>query len=1318
MEAGQLIGGRYIVEKIAGAGGMGRVYRARDNEHQGLVALKVLNLDAKKYSRRFNREAQLLKELEHPKVVRFIDNGITKAGEPFIVMEWVDGEDVRQRMNRKPLTPFETMTIVRQIAQALGAAHQIGIIHRDLKPSNLMLIDNNHENAKLLDFGIARWRGPLVDKMTKTGISIGTPGYMAPEQARGEKDIDGRADIYALGCVIYEVLTGRRPFAGDSKKQTQSKPLIPPRISTTRNDISAGFDELIASMIAEDPSDRPKNGEALVSLIDDIGARSNPNHSVHTPRITGGERKLLSMVLVGASGDNRVATVTMDGPEDPGTEAYKRPKKPSETSIGQELEKFIHTYGGQISLGHQGSIRGIFESTGSATDLVTQAAKCALAIRHFRPLLPMVLVTGRGELSSHSKRVEGEVVFQANALLKRHSKNTRDKNAALPTEHSQIHIDEVTAGLLNSRFEVGAHGSELVLKSERLDPVSRQLLGKQTQCVGREPEFMYLDRLFQSVIEKQTPRAVLLTAEAGVGKTRIQTEWVKRLKAKHSDLNVLVGRGDPVARGEAFHMMSRLIRETAGIIQQEPLPIRQKKLRARIGRNLSGEKALLVTEFLGEMSGSPFPAHEERLKLRSARSDATLMGDQIRFAWETFIAAECKSRPTLIVLEDLHWGDSPSIRLIDGILRNIQEGMWSLLAVARPEVHEVFPNLWKKHSVDTMRLTELSDTAAAQMIKQSLGDHLDGSSIKRLVKLSGGNAYYLEELIRAVSENRVQEVPGTILAMAQSRLDLLPASLRRVLRAGSVFGRIFWQRGVESLVGTDDQSLDLGAQLEELEDLEFISSKDSTVFPDEKEFSFHHELIRESAYSTLTERDKSIGHKLAGEWLEKNGSHDSLTLATHFELGASPERATSWYAKSAEQALEGDDLDAVLKRIHKGIACGAEGETLGLLRSLEARTQLWRGEYAVAEERSATAMDNQPVGSAEWYHSAGLRISAAGTLGDHQKVIAIANFIIDVSDGQVARGPQVTALAKAAGRCLFMGRYDEGVLLLGHLPEDLTYFAEKEPGVVGFILTAKGYLSHQDGDLASYLEHFEESTYFFQEAGDRRSAVVAQVNIGFAYLQLGNYSAAEAILQKVLDVSERMALGTTSSLARNNLGCVLTGLGRLDEAWDHELMAIESFALQGNVALANNSRVYLSKILQLKGNLNAAEREVRDALAKTTELPMFHAQALTQLGSLLLEKELLPEAIKTLEKAKELRDSMGQVLEVESEMLVLLHDVYEKSGRPEDAYKSAQTAYESLMSRTAKIRDPGWRACFTRNKAENRRILDLANQYGLTAVQT
>lgn len=208
-----MIGGRFRVVAPAGSGGMATVYRAIDQQSGDTVAVKLLEADYD--AARFEREVEVLAALVHPRIVRYLAHGLASERRAYLAMEWLQGEDLAERLARSGVTLREGLQIFRGLAEGLAAAHTQGIVHRDLKPSNVYLRDKRVDGAVLLDFGVARRMRDARGPQTRTGALVGTPNYMAPEQASGERSIGPEADVFALGCMLYECLIGaavcRRP---------------------------------------------------------------------------------------------------------------------------------------------------------------------------------------------------------------------------------------------------------------------------------------------------------------------------------------------------------------------------------------------------------------------------------------------------------------------------------------------------------------------------------------------------------------------------------------------------------------------------------------------------------------------------------------------------------------------------------------------------------------------------------------------------------------------------------------------------------------------------------------------------------------------------------------------------------------------------------------------------------------------------------------------------------------------------------------------------------------------------------------------------
>ncbi|MFF8675796.1 serine/threonine protein kinase [Streptomyces sp. NPDC015242] len=286
MEAGEVLDDRYRVNEALDQGGMGTIWTATDLETGQLVAVKVLRLDAYTQGRftpaerarrrvellkRFEREGVILEELKHPGIPRLLHRGYL-GEEPYLVMEYVQGVSLREFLDVRRPFPFDAaVAIAVQVAEALGHAHGNGVVHRDLKPGNVVIASVDGA-VKLLDFGIAYLTDPDATRYTALGATPGSAGYMAPEQLRGQQDISASVDLYAFGCVLFEVLTGEKPFEDkpDRNKDTQHLEDLPPRLRSINVGIPEELDDLVWDLLAKAPADRPETIDEVLDVLRDF----------------------------------------------------------------------------------------------------------------------------------------------------------------------------------------------------------------------------------------------------------------------------------------------------------------------------------------------------------------------------------------------------------------------------------------------------------------------------------------------------------------------------------------------------------------------------------------------------------------------------------------------------------------------------------------------------------------------------------------------------------------------------------------------------------------------------------------------------------------------------------------------------------------------------------------------------------------------------------------------------------------------------------------------------------------------------------------
>ena len=267
MEIGQIIKERYEITQLLGEGGMSFVYKAIDKQLQRTVAIKTLKpvyVEQEKFVERFKREAQTAANLNHPNIVQIFDWGI--GDEPFFVMEYIEGSTLTSIISKKKtLSISDILFIGAQVSSGLQAAHSQGLVHRDIKPGNIMITPQG--KVKVTDFGIVSLQNDESD-ITKTGSILGTASYISPEQAQG-KPVSKESDLYSLGTVLYELITGRPPFEGETPIATATKHITdkPEKLSSYRQNIPKGVENAILKLLHKYPKDRFKNAEDLRALL-------------------------------------------------------------------------------------------------------------------------------------------------------------------------------------------------------------------------------------------------------------------------------------------------------------------------------------------------------------------------------------------------------------------------------------------------------------------------------------------------------------------------------------------------------------------------------------------------------------------------------------------------------------------------------------------------------------------------------------------------------------------------------------------------------------------------------------------------------------------------------------------------------------------------------------------------------------------------------------------------------------------------------------------------------------------------------------------
>ncbi len=1281
-----MIADRFAVRALARVGGMARLYRAEDLLAGGSVALKVMARLGPSDEARFHREARVLAELAHPALVRYVAHG-EAGGVHYLAMEWLDGCDLAERLARGPLSAAAAVALVRSAAQALAVAHAHGVIHRDLKPSNVFLVDDKIERVKVIDFGIARFAHEA--SATVTGHVVGTPRYMAPEQVRARRDLDARCDVYGLGGLLFACVAGRPPFEGHDAMAVLAKVVLedPPRLDELVPGTPPALAELVIAMMAKDREDRPRDADAVVAALEGVPTATADDGGPARPlvAITPGEQRLLSLVLVAAAGTQTTDETSI------ATEERARRAVDDLAAVaaahGAELETLVDGTGLITVIG-----------AGTATDQTLQAVRCAMALRVIAPHNAIAVATGRGQVAR--QRPVGEVIDRSALLLR--AAGARDAPA--------IVVDETTAELVGERFEIVRDGELLTVVREREPERVRTLLGRSTACVGRDAELATLSALWDECVSEPSARAVLVTGGAGAGKSRLRYELCRRLAQRGDRFELWIGRGDPLGAGAPFALLAPAIRRAAGVLDGEPAAVRCDKLRARVSRHVAPADAARITEFIGELVGVPFP-DETSVRLRTARHDPRIMNEQMRRAWEDWVAAETAQHPLLIVLEDLHWGDWPTAKLIDAILSDAVDRPVMVVALARPEVKELLPGLWAGRAVTELPLRNLSRKASERLAREALGERASTAVVERIVHQAAGNALFLEELIRAVADGKGDELPGSVLAMMQARMDRLPPPARRVLRAASVFGNLFWADGVAALIGRDETELPLSDWLQFLLDDELIGRRGDRRFPREDELVFRHALVREAAYSLLTEDDRRLGHRTAGEWLEAAGESDAVVLAEHYERGGEPVRAAAWWRRATEQALGANDLPATVARGARGLACLGDGAATdatlrGVFELLRAQAYGWLGRYHDQDASARAAMAMLPIGDPAWSTAVAEAASARAMLGEQAPLVEVGKELLAAAPPLLDRA-FVLAVAYTASHLLFSGHHALAHQLLELIEPDVPRFTDDDPAVGAAVYRVQAVRAICAGDLAAGLVAKRASVEAYERAGDVPGAHQQRGNLGSVYVSLGAFAEAEVLLREATAAADRLGLPSVAALCRANLGTALGNLSKTDEATEVMRIAIKTLAEMCERRMEALTRADLAGILGRAGLLDAARAEATIAVELAADIPPSKAYALGFLARAALLAGDGAGALAAAAEAMTLLESLGGLDEGEAMVRLSFAESLDATGDRAGAAHAIARARARIEETAARIGDPTWRQSFLENVADCRRTLEL-----------
>ncbi len=962
----------YSVISELGRGGMGIVYKAEDTKLRRTVALKFLprQREASAEDRaRLLLEAQAAAGLNHPNIC--VIHSVEEDGdEQFIVMEFVDGITLRKKISEGALHIRQALDYCVQIAEALHDAHSRGIVHRDIKADNIMITPNGR--VKVMDFGLAKLKGRATD--TTSSGAAGTLVYMSPEQARGD-DVDAPSDIWSLGVLLYEMLTGRLPFSHDYEAAVVysllNEPPLPPR--DIREEISPKLEKIVLKCLRKESTERYASALQLAEELREVSGsdstadvRSFNSDRRREPK-KATERKpatILSLRLPGYS-DGAAAAES--------EEVYLFMER-----IGSTAEKTARKYDGTVGKISADEIRILFGLPEAIERPAEKAVRAAIeiraglqelgkkenALRHFNPAIAvdtgLVIAGDLGPGGTSDYTIVGDPMDLTDKVVRRLEKG---QIVVGPLTHKQTkeyfdYKQGPAVDLRNNRQRIPCF--ELVgpkQKSSRTTAISDRRIS--SPLVGRDREMNLLELHLLKAINGEGS-IVNIVGEPGLGKSRLIAE----LKQREAMNRVLLLEGKSVSYGRnlSFHPIIEILKRWARIEEDDPEPNAMEKLGRAIGAlNPDGTDEILP--FVASVMGMQLTDKQARF-IEGIAGEAMMKIVQKHI--REIMLKESQRKPIVYILEDLHWADQSSLDLLQSLYRLAQNNRIMFLNVMRPNYPETsdrllaairtkYPDL-----VTDITLDPLTSVNCRVLINNLVdAGKLPAQTTETILKRADGNPFFIEEVIRSFLDEGAIEfkngkisptgrtddllIPDSVQQILAARIDKLDEGTKSLLKIASVIGRSFFQK---ILAGVPESVSEVDERLEYLEGIQLIRKTRKT---DEVEYQFKHALVQEVAYESIPSKKRKEYHLKVAQVIEKefpDRLHEFYgTLAMHYGEADEQEKTENYLIKAGEATLKS----------------AASHEALGYFKEA---LDLYQKKYGASADPQKIALLEQNIGTA------------------------------------------------------------------------------------------------------------------------------------------------------------------------------------------------------------------------------------------------------------------------------------------------------------------------------------------------------------------